>query len=79
MPAYLLPVLFLYQPALIGQGDLSSVLYVSLLAAIGIGGTTVILAGGLSCSSGTSSNLTNGQRMIALIAALVGFTLLFGV
>jgi len=78
-PAYLLPVLFLYQPALIGQGDWLTILYVSFLAAIGIGGTTVILAGGLSSSSGTTPNLSNGRRFIALIAALGGFTLLFSV
>ena len=78
-PAYLLPVLFLYQPALIGQGDWLTILYVSFMAAIGIGGTTVILAGGLSSSSGTTPNLSNGRRFIALIAALGGFTLLFSV
>ena len=78
-PAYLLPVLFLYQPALIGQGDWLTILYVSFLAAIGLGGTTVILAGGLSSSSGTTPNLSNGRRFIALIAALGGFTLLFSV
>ncbi|MDA8549256.1 TRAP transporter fused permease subunit [Litoricolaceae bacterium] len=78
-PAYLLPVLFLYQPALIGQGDWLTILHVSFLAAIGIGGTTVILAGGLSSSLGTTPNLSNGRRFIALIAALGGFTLLFSV
>ena len=75
LPAYLLPVVFLYQPALIGLGTWPEIIGFTTATAVGL----LLIAYGIGVQSSRGSSDITTRRHSALLAIPAGGAILLGV